>query len=108
LIKLGWDRATCVDYLTDHGFGHTVKSACVGCPFHGNTSWRWIRDHDPEGWHEAVEFDKVIRHRYPRATEQARNYADSTSCTAPASHWTTSISALPQPSPAEGHVGGHA
>jgi hypothetical protein len=34
LITLGWDCATCVDYLTDHGFGHTVKSACVGCPFH--------------------------------------------------------------------------
>jgi hypothetical protein len=72
LITLGWDRAACLDYLTDHGFGHTVKSACVGCPFHGNASWRWIRDHDPDGWHEAVEFNKAIRHGYPHATQQGQ------------------------------------
>jgi 3'-phosphoadenosine 5'-phosphosulfate sulfotransferase (PAPS reductase)/FAD synthetase len=72
LIELGWDRARCVEYLAEHGFGHTVKSACVGCPFHGNAGWRWIRDHDPDGWVEAVEFDKAIRDGYPRATEQGQ------------------------------------
>jgi hypothetical protein len=44
-----------------------VKSACVGCPLHGNTGWRWIRDHDPDGWAEAVEFDRAIRTGHPRA-----------------------------------------
>ncbi|HEX4100664.1 MAG TPA: hypothetical protein VHY21_08990 [Pseudonocardiaceae bacterium] len=112
MIKLGWDRSTCVDYLTDHGFGHTVKSAYVGCSFHGNASWRWIRDHDPDGWHEAVEFDKAIRHGYPHATEQGQKlrgqYFLHRSCRAPAGHWTTSISTLPQPSETWGHAGGHA
>jgi 3'-phosphoadenosine 5'-phosphosulfate sulfotransferase (PAPS reductase)/FAD synthetase len=72
LIELGWDRARCVEYLAERGFGHTVKSACVGCPFHGNAGWRWIRDNDPDGWAEAVEFDKAIREGYPRATEQGQ------------------------------------
>jgi hypothetical protein len=31
LIDLGWDRARCVEYLAERGFGNTVKSACVGC-----------------------------------------------------------------------------
>jgi hypothetical protein len=72
LIDLGWDRTACLDYLSERGFGHTVKSACVGCPFHGNAGWRWIRDHDPDGWRDAVEFDEAIRHGHPRATNHGQ------------------------------------
>ncbi|WP_156755853.1 adenine nucleotide alpha hydrolase family protein [Actinokineospora pegani] len=68
LLDLGLDRAACQTYLAERGYGDTVKSACVGCPFHGNAGWRWVRDNDPQGWAEAVEFDKAIRHGYPRAT----------------------------------------
>jgi site-specific recombinase XerD len=38
LIELGWDRARCIEYLAERGFGHTVKSACVGCLM-WNLSW---------------------------------------------------------------------
>lgn len=83
LIELGWDRARCVDYLAERGFAGTVKSACLGCPFHGNAGWRWIRDHDPDGWDDAVAFDRAIRDGYPHATTQGSSCAGSTSCTAP-------------------------
>ena len=73
LLDLGFDRARCVEFLAERGFGQTVKSACVGCPFHGNAGWRWIRDNDPEGWEEAVEFDRAIRHGYPHATKQGQS-----------------------------------
>ena len=72
LIQLGWDRTRCMQYLTEHGFANTVKSACVGCPFHGNAGWRWIRDNDPDSWAEAVEFDRAIRDGYPHATTQGQ------------------------------------
>ncbi|WP_431879435.1 hypothetical protein [Amycolatopsis sacchari] len=36
LLELGFDRERCIEFLEDRGFGETVKSACVGCPFHGN------------------------------------------------------------------------
>jgi hypothetical protein len=72
LIDLGFDRTRCMEYLAERGFGETVKSACVGCPFHGNAGWRWVRDNDPDGWAEAVEFDRAIRHGYPRATRQGQ------------------------------------
>ena len=63
-------RARRIEFLTERGFGHTVKSACFGCPFYGNAGWRWIRDNDPDGWTDAVDFDRAIRHGYPKATEQ--------------------------------------
>ncbi|MFD7659816.1 hypothetical protein ACFV4N_38065, partial [Actinosynnema sp. NPDC059797] len=72
LLDLGFDRAQCVAFLAERGFGQTVKSACVGCPFHGNAGWRWVRDNDPQGWAEAVEFDRAIRHGYPHATGQGQ------------------------------------
>jgi hypothetical protein len=72
LIDLDFDRARCVEFLAERGFGETVKSACVGCPFHGNVGWRWVRDNEPDGWVEAVEFDRAIRHGYPRATAQGQ------------------------------------
>ena len=42
--RTGWDRADCQRYLAGRGYGATVKSACVGCPFHGNRQWRDMRD----------------------------------------------------------------
>ncbi len=95
LIDLGFDRARCMEFLAERGFGETVKSACVGCPFHGNAGWRWVRDNDPDGWAEAVEFDRAIRHGYPRAINRARNCVGSTSCTAPACRWIRSTSTRP-------------
>jgi 3'-phosphoadenosine 5'-phosphosulfate sulfotransferase (PAPS reductase)/FAD synthetase len=68
LLDLGWTRADCQQYLADRGWTGIVKSACLGCPFHSNAGWKWIRDHDPDGWADAVAFDREIRHGYPHAT----------------------------------------
>lgn len=82
LLDLGFDRARCVEYLQERGFAEAVKSACIGCPFHGNGGWRWIRDHDPDGWAEAVAFDHAIRHGHPLASSQdpRRRYFLHRSC----------------------------
>lgn len=61
LLDLGWTRTDCVSYLRSVGWGSTTKSACIGCPYHGNRQWRDLRDTDPEGWQDAVEFDEAIR-----------------------------------------------
>ncbi|GAA2653469.1 hypothetical protein [Nonomuraea recticatena] len=67
LLDLGWTRADCRTYLTSLGLGNTPRSACVGCPFHRDSEWIRLRDHDPVGWAEAVAFDEAIRHGHPRA-----------------------------------------
>lgn len=44
----------------------------ITCPFHGNAGWRWIRDHDPDGWADAIAFDRAIRDGYPHATNRGQ------------------------------------
>lgn len=61
LLDLGMSRSDCETYLAEKGWGDTVKSACIGCPFHGNRQWRDLRDHHPEEWADAVAFDAAIR-----------------------------------------------
>lgn len=61
LLDLDWRRSDCERYLRRNGFGETPKSACIGCPFHGNRQWRKLRDGTPDEWADAVEFDRAIR-----------------------------------------------
>lgn len=61
LLDLDMSRKDCQRWLTARGWGETAKSACVGCPFHGNEQWRNMRDNHPDEWADAIEFDKAIR-----------------------------------------------
>ncbi|WP_328339469.1 hypothetical protein [Micromonospora sp. NBC_00421] len=61
LLELGMSRKDCQRWLTARGWGNTAKSACVGCPFHGNAQWRDLRDNHPSEWADAVAFDEAIR-----------------------------------------------
>lgn len=62
LLDLGMSRKDCERWLTARGWT-TQKSACIGCPFHGNSAWRLMRDTDPESWADAILVDKTIRER---------------------------------------------
>ncbi len=61
LLDLGMSRKDCTRWLAARGWGGTVKSACIGCPFHGNRQWRDLRDNRPDEWADAVAFDAAIR-----------------------------------------------
>lgn len=61
LIELGMSRKDCERWLRARGWTEVAKSACIGCPFHGNAQWRDLRDNQPAEWADAVEFDKAIR-----------------------------------------------
>lgn len=60
LLDLGYSRKDCERWLAARGWT-TEKSACVGCPFHGNRQWRLLRDTRPAEWADAVQFDRDIR-----------------------------------------------
>jgi hypothetical protein len=72
LLDLGMSRDDCIAYLRENGFGETVKSACVGCPYSGNARLRWIRDTDPDAWADLVAFDHAIRNGSPRAIAEGK------------------------------------
>lgn len=61
LLELGMDREACIRWLDAHGWPSVSKSACIGCPYHGNRQWRELRDNHPDEWADAVEFDAAIR-----------------------------------------------
>ncbi len=60
LLDLGMSRKDCQRWLAARGWA-TEKSACIGCPFHGNRQWRDLRDNHPTEWADAVAFDAAIR-----------------------------------------------
>lgn len=60
LLDLGMSRKDCERWLAARGWT-TEKSACIGCPFHGNRQWRFLRDERPDEWADAVAFDHAIR-----------------------------------------------
>ena len=61
LLELGMSRTDCERWLRLRGWGSTAKSACIGCPYHGNRQWRELRDQRPAEWADAVAFDEEIR-----------------------------------------------
>jgi hypothetical protein len=63
LIELGISRRDCVKWLVSHGYPEPPKSACIGCPYTDNRRWREMKDHRPEEWQDAVDFDKSIRQK---------------------------------------------
>lgn len=61
LIDLGMTRDDCKRWLRRAGWTSVEKSACIGCPYHGNRQWRDLRDNRPDEWADAVAFDAAIR-----------------------------------------------
>ena len=61
LIEKRMNRMDCLKWMADNGFKKPGKSACVGCPYRDDESWREIKMNDPEEFARAVEIDKAVR-----------------------------------------------
>jgi len=61
LVEMELRREHCLAWFAEHYPGRTLtKSACIGCPYRNNASWRDIRD-NPKEWADVVAFDAAIR-----------------------------------------------
>lgn len=72
LLERGLSRADCQAINEAAGFPGVPKSACIGCPFHGNRHWREMRDQHPADFADAVDFDHAIRNGSARANAQGQ------------------------------------
>ncbi|WP_055590236.1 adenine nucleotide alpha hydrolase family protein [Peterkaempfera griseoplana] len=72
LIEMGLSREDCLGLLAEFDLASTPKSACLGCPYHGNAQWRAIRDTSPAAWADVVDFDRRIRAGNARANAEGR------------------------------------
>lgn len=107
LLDLRWSRKDCERYLNASGWTTVSKSACIGCPFHGNAQWRGLRDtcscghhrdshrmgrlaceinsprqcpclkFEAPEWDDAVDFDHQIRNGAARATALGKDLRGS-------------------------------
>jgi len=62
LLEMDLSTEDCCGIIEDLGYPVPVKSACVGCPYRSDSSWARIKYTDPDGWADAVDFDRRLRH----------------------------------------------
>ena len=60
LIEKRMRRTDCLKWLAAKNYPIPPKSACLGCPFHGDAQWRELQA-DKEEWKEIVAYDEQIR-----------------------------------------------
>lgn len=61
LIEKRIRREGCQQWLVSHGYERAPRSACIGCPFHGNAEWLDMKRKRPEEFADACEFDELNR-----------------------------------------------
>lgn len=61
LIELQMSRLDCLNWFKKKGLPEPPRSACIGCPYHGNAEWRELKARSPDEWQDAVAFDRAIR-----------------------------------------------
>jgi hypothetical protein len=70
LIEKRMTRLHCLEWMADNGYNELPqKSACIGCPYHDDASWRKMKSEDPESWEAAVLFDSLIRDKLPKVKQ---------------------------------------
>jgi hypothetical protein len=71
LVERRLTRQDCVAWLGRHGYKVPPKSACLGCPYHSEATWRAIKQSSPGEWEETVAFDHAIRRGLPGVKGEA-------------------------------------
>lgn len=61
LLEKNMYRLDCITWMREHGYKEPSKSACYFCPYHDNSTWEDMKEHDPRTFARAVAMDKAIR-----------------------------------------------
>ena len=62
LIEMDLTRAHLYSWFEKNYPGRYLpRSACVGCPYHSNMEWKWLKENDPKSFQDAVFVDRAIR-----------------------------------------------
>ncbi len=62
LIEKDMTRANIYNWFSERYPDRRLpRSACVGCPYHNNMEWKWIKENDPDSFEEAVNVDWSLR-----------------------------------------------
>lgn len=61
LLDMRMTRQDCLRWLTRNGYPVAPRSACVGCPFHGDDEWRNLKENAPLDFAAAVEDERRLQ-----------------------------------------------
>ena len=62
LVEREFSRAQLYRWFEEHYPGRALpRSACIGCPFHSDASWKDMQKNDPESFADAVRIDWALR-----------------------------------------------
>ena len=62
LIERGYNRGQLLQWFRDRYPDRNLpRSACIGCPYHSNSEWKHLKEHDPASFDEAVNVDWALR-----------------------------------------------
>lgn len=62
LIDIGASRSQLQSWFMDNYPGRYLpRSACVGCPYKGDSEWKWLKTAYPDSFQEAVAVDAALR-----------------------------------------------
>lgn len=74
IFDVEYNRTDCLRWLKNSGYELPHRSACIGCPYHSNTVWRMMKDHNPAEWEDACSFDEAIRDGIPGSPTTTKLY----------------------------------
>ena len=62
LVELGLSRGYLINWFHEnYQDRYLPRSSCVGCPYHTDAEWKWLRDHDPNSFQDAITIDHALR-----------------------------------------------
>jgi len=62
LIDLRWSREDCLRWFAQEYPGRRLpRSACVICPYRSDRNWLEMKQHDPDSFDQAIQFDNNLR-----------------------------------------------
>ena len=62
LIELGFSRAQLTNWFNEHyPDRHLPSSSCIGCPYHSNSMWKYLKENDVPSFQDAVFIDQALR-----------------------------------------------
>lgn len=70
LIEARMTRNDCLEWMREKGYPAPPRSSCVFCPYHNDNEWRRLKTEQPDGFDDAVKFEK----QYQISMSQVSNF----------------------------------
>ncbi len=62
LVDLQMTRANIYNWFEERYPDRRLpRSACVGCPYHNDMEWKWLKENEPDSFNDAVQIDWSLR-----------------------------------------------